>query len=410
MEAEFVCTWWRACGGTRFGPALKISARIPLLHSRMKNAASYTIALSLAFAAALASPAKALEANSDPVGYYTLNLVGASDNVMSVPMTRDAVFAGVVDQTPVGQNTFNALAGAVSPAWAAGKFEYQNATQPQTYYVEFTSGALKGETYKINTNGTNSLTLDTEGDALNSSYALAGNPTGSLAAGDTFLIRPYFRVKDIFEQNGTPIIDARTVATTAKDDILVPDYTTVGINKAPSLTIYYLAGQGWRAVGQGSTDFSNYILRPNESVTVRRRNTASVAIPNLGGVLMNKNATFIPGGSATSGNDVYLSINRPQAVSLNASGLRTPDPATTVIVESPTDKNRKDELLAFDDKASLNKTPSATYYYLAGKGWRQVGSRSTTIGDTVMLQPGKAYILRKKAGSAGADWTNMPTY
>lgn len=372
----------------------------------MKNA--FSVILGLALSGSLIPASDAVEAYSDPSGVCTLTLVGRADNVMSVPMVRDAVFEGSVKT--VGANAMTVLSGQVSPGWTAAQFQYRDAQQPKTYYAEFTSGALKGLFYKIDNNGADTLTLDTEGDALNAAHSLAGNPQGALAAGDTFQIRPYWRIKDLLEENGAPLIEARPSMTVLKDDIFIPNYSTVGINKAPSLTVYYLANQGWRADGQGSTDFGNYILRPNEGFTVRRRNTAKVVLSNIGGVLMNKSISFIAGGSATSANDVYFSISRPMPVSLNQSGLYTGDSTTSVIAASPTTKKITDMVMEYSDAAGYNKSPVARYYYLAGKGWMKVGSSVANVGDTVQLVPGKSYIIRKTAGNTGRDWVNVANY
>jgi hypothetical protein len=77
---------------------------------------SCSLALGLALTGSFATRVQAVDAYTDPVGYYTLNIVGASDNVMSLPMVRDAVFAGTVGGgiNPTG---FNALAGHFSPGW-----------------------------------------------------------------------------------------------------------------------------------------------------------------------------------------------------------------------------------------------------------------------------------------------------
>lgn len=376
----------------------------------MMNSAlrSCTLALGLAVLGSFATPAKAVDAFTDPVGYYTLNIVGASDNVMSLPMVRDAVFAGTVGGN-ITATSFDVLAGQTAPGWTANQFVYSSPEQRLTYYAEFTSGALKGLYYKVASNGTGSLTLDTEGDSL-LAHPLPGNPAAALAAGDAFKIRPYWTVKDVLEVNGNPIIEARPLAFNQTDDVLIPDFSTVGINKSSSFTIYYLANQGWRAVGQGSADYGDFVLRPNEAFIVRRRNPAPLTVTNLGGVLMNRSAVFVPGGTASSHNDVYISISRPAAVSLNNSGLRVADQNVSIIKDSETAFNRQDELYAFGSASGLNPSAADTFYYLAGAGWRKVGSPSTTIGDDVKLEPGTAYIIRKKSGNVGGDWVSDPNY
>jgi uncharacterized protein (TIGR02597 family) len=381
----------------------------------MKNTAlgSRSIALALTLFSVLPSAVQAVDAYTDPVGYYTLTIKGSSDNVMSLPMVKDAVFAGTVGTVTNG-TSFTVLAGQAAPSWTANQFVYSAPAQRLTYYVEFTSGAFRGSYYKIQSNGAGSLTLDTEGDQLNVAPNIPGNTagdaSGALAPGDSFKIRPYWRVVDIFESNGQPVIAGRPNALTFTDDILIPNYVSVGTNKAPTLTIYYLNGTGWRGQNQGTTDYSDHIFRPNESFILRRRTASDLALTNLGGVLMTRAVSFIPGGDANTPNDIYFSISRPAPVSLDDSGLRTADQNTSPIKDSPNALSRQDELLAFDDNAGYNRAPVATYFYLAGQGWRQLNNSSTTIGADVLLQPGKSYIIRKKMGNLGRDWVNDPNY
>jgi uncharacterized protein (TIGR02597 family) len=355
--------------------------------------------------AMLAAPAFAqTTATTDPVGFITLNVSGASDNAMSVPMVRDAAFAGAVNGS-ITANSFT-VTGA---AWTADQFVFNSTTQPNTYYCEFATGPLQGLYYLITANGPDSLTLDMEGDSL-LAHVLPSNASAALASGNSIRIRPYTRIKDLFENAGTPIIEPRPNAFTAKDDILFPNYTAVGTNKAASLTVYYVTGQGWRAAGQGAADFANTILRPSEAFIVRRRNASPLTITNMGSVLMNQAVSFIPGGNGTSANDIYISVNRPAPVKLDDSGLRIADQSLSLVKDSATAFSRQDELLAFSAGAGLNAAPSSTYYYLAGSGWRKVSSADTTIGQTVFLEPGKSYILRKKAANSGRDWVNVANY
>lgn len=345
-------------------------------------------------------------ATTDPVGFYKITLTGASDNYIALPMARDAVFAGTVAGS-ITANSFTVNAGSGSPNWTASQFVYANPAQRETYYAEFTSGALRGLYYKVTANGTNSLTLDTEGDSL-LLHALPGAPTAALLAGDGVKLRPYWRIKDVFEVAGAPVIEARPNSFTAKDDLLFFNYTTVGTNKPASTTIYYLTGQGWRSSVAG--DFADYLLKPNEAFIVRRRNAASLDLTNTGWVLMNRGIAFVNGGNGSVNNDTYISINRPAPVKLDDSGLRLADQTKSPIIDSPNSFTINDTLLSWNAGAGLNRPPSNTYYYLAGQGWRQTGNGSTTIGQTVFLNPGQAYILRKKAANAGRDWVNDPNY
>jgi uncharacterized protein (TIGR02597 family) len=322
-------------------------------------------------------------------------------------MARPHVFAGAVASV-----TSNTITIANTPAFTASQFVYNGTTQRERYYVEVVSGTYEGARYLITANDAATLTVDTEGDNLTSHPSF-----GALAANSLVRIFPYWRVKDVFENNGTPVIESRVNSVLPKDDLLFPNYVTVNQNKAPNLAVYHLANTGWRAVGQGSTDYADHVIRPNEAVIVRRRNVADVNVVNLGQVQMIRSVSFIPGGNGTLKNDTYIGLNHPAPIALSAAGLHDPaNPTTSVIRASANTVVRTDELLAFDPNATgTNRPPTTAYFYLAGTytppatGWRKVGSGSTDVGSDI-LQPGRAYIVRKAKDSNGVDWAKEPNY
>jgi len=254
------------------------------------------LALALALVAAIPTASGVESATTEPVGYYTVTITAGADNVLSLPMIRDAVFAGTVSSAAnsVSSNGFTALAGTSSPGWTVNQWQYAAGTQPLTYYVEFTSGALKGLYYQITSNDASSLSLDMEGDSLT---AHLNDSSVKLVAGDSFRIRPYWRISDVFESGGVPVLKARTSpGDTTADSILFPTYpvtgdpNTIGTNKSAALEVYYL-GTGWRAVGQAGS-YGDQIIRPNEAIVVRRRGATNVNLTNLGNVLMNRGVYF----------------------------------------------------------------------------------------------------------------------
>ena len=349
-------------------------------------------------------------ASSEPVGIHTLVIRGASDTVLSLPMEQLPVFFGLV--RAVTATSVTVAAGVtpdgtrLSPGWSANQFVYDVAAgQRRTFLLEFASGALKGACYKITANDLSTVTLETEGDDLTAHPRL-----GAVAVNDAVRIYPFWRVRDVFSPAGAPLIEARPNPAEPKDDLLFPSQFPIGINKAPSMTIYYLAGQGWRAAGSGAEDFSDHPLRPNQGFIVRRRNAVDLEVVNCGAAALVRSVSFVPGGDGTSANDSYISLVHPVAVTLDESGLRSADQANTVIRDSISDFARQDELLAWSPNSTgFNVAPSITYYYRAGQGWKQVGS-TTIIGGTVMLQPGAAYIVRKKAQNPGVDWIKEPNF
>jgi uncharacterized protein (TIGR02597 family) len=385
-----------------------------------------SLALGLALTGMIAPSGFAVEATTDPVGYYTIPFSGASDNVLSLPMVRDAVFAGTVDtSTPATASSFTAKAGSVSPGWTVNQFAYAASTQPLTYYVEFTGATtdaagvntLRGAAYRILSNTANSLTLVMESDSLLAHTiptAAGGTVNASIANGDSFKIRPYWRLRDVLQNGATPLITPRPDEFTVRDDVLFPNYNSVNVNKAPSEGYYFLQGAGWRQIsGDPDEDLGDRILAPNEAFIIRRRTATGGSITNLGGVSTNRNVSFVPGGNGTKANDIYISLNRPAAVTLDASGLHSANEALSVIKSSPDTFSVTDRLLAFGNGTGFNRAPSSAYFYVAGAGggWREVSNEDdTTVGATVKLEPGKVYIIRKLKTNSGADWVNEPNY
>jgi len=276
--------------------------------------------------------------------------------------------------------------------------------------------------YKVTANGTNTLTLDTEGDSL-LLHALPGNAMAALAIGDGIKIRPYFRIRDVFENpaaSGTPILEGRAVAamTTVGDEIKFTSYTALGINKAAALNVFYVTGtSSWTASAAPPTQpatVADWVLRPNEAFVVRNRNAGSIELTNTGWVVMNKMISFVPGGDASNGNDIFISINRPAPVKLDDSGLAHPDSTQSFIKHSTSAiiiNQRQDELLTWTAGSGFSRAATARYVYVGGQGWRDTNNvGNTTVGQTTFLQPGQAYIVRKKANSVGKDWVNDANY
>ncbi len=66
---------------------------------------------------------------------------------------------------------------------------------------------------------------------------------------------------------------------------------------------------------------------------------------------------------------------------------------------------KTDMLILYPASFAIGSIPQPErYYYLAGAGWRRVGSLSTTVGIDAVLKPGRVLDIKKRAGSADVDW------
>jgi uncharacterized protein (TIGR02597 family) len=367
---------------------------------------------------------------TEALGYFNLEALGATDNKFSIPFARPAVahgFVSDVDGDAIYFSTTDPLgqAGSTNPSWTDGQFEYNGTSQRETYYVEFTappSGRYEfiilpptivpvytfaGKRYKVTTNGTDVGTgrkwvhMETEGEDISDHPRF-----GRVFLGDAVVIRPYWRIKDVFEYAGTPRIESRPNAFTLKDDILIQDYSTVGINKSAVLVIYHQTSVGWRAAGQGSTDYSDFILPPHQAVIFRRRNAASLTIPVAGGIAAYDSALLVPGGDGTNKNDTTTSLFYPLPLKLRDSNLRLSDQSITPIKDTAISIVPTDEVLTWaSNQTGFNLAPGPTFRYLknaTSDWWHQVGLTGDQ-GD-YEIEPGRAFITRKGAANASVDW------
>ena len=395
-------------------------------------------------------------AATDPVGFTTASLPANSDSLISIPFTRPAVFSGAI-----GSVAGNTITVASSPNWTSNQYVYAQGTQANTYYaiigpllttvsgtVTATNGSTaitataglsgiavgdelivnglaynvasvisdtaltlsraftgttgsgltatydhspkEGSYYTVTANGTNSLTVSLNGDSIS-----------AVAVGTSVTLIPYWTLGTAF-----PASDAGTsyVASTStgfrsyQTQILLPDTTSTGINLAPR-TAYINYNGNWILEGtDGSTSYSDTVLPPTSTFTVRNASTATTFTPT-GGVYMNRVVAVLD-TQTSSGQDNSVSLPRPVALSLNDLGLITSGAFT--VSSNPSFRSITDTLLVYDNTATgLNKAPTASYFYYNG-GWRLVGTDGTTdYGATVTIPYGTGFIVRKVVTASG---------
>jgi len=352
------------------------------------------IGLLSAFNLSLVAAQGASTSYTPAAGYFSLTIKGQSDSQLSMPLAEKAAAFGKI--TAVSQETVTVRA----KNWSVGAFRYVSGTQDTTYYAEFASGVLKGIRYRILDNSDDTLLLETQGDDF------TAHPVGTVAYDDVVRIRPMWTIGTLLGTTETDVvIDPKADPLAPGDSVLVLDNQRVGQNKAPVAEIAYVHNLGWRATGDATTDQGHWPFETGQPLVVRRLSADSVSFVVLGHVLTGAQSMFVFGGNSTSANDAYVSILYPESITLGSAGLYTPtDPAGSVIKSSRSKLLRNDELLAYGSRAGFNLASERSFFYLENVGWREVGSAKTTVGSDFLLEPGKAYIIRKKTGNFGADW------
>ena len=258
----------------------------------------------------------------------------------------------------------------------------------------------EGSYYTVTANGTNTLTVNLNGDSLS-----------TVAANTSVSLIPYWTLGTAFpatDAGNSYVVSTGTTTRTRQTQILMPDLTDAGINLSPSAIFFYY-NSAWRLSGADSTvSYNDTILSPQTYFTLRNSTTATTFIPT-GGVYMNRTNTPLT-TETTTAQDNAVAVTRPTAVALNDLGLIT-NGAFTASTGSTT-RTRGDTLLAYDNTASgTNKSPTAIYYYFNG-AWRLSGADATVDYGMSTIPYGTGFTIRKVATSTGATsfWQNTRNY
>lgn len=354
--------------------------------------------ISLFCLAALLAGLSSLSAQSvvtDPVGFTSTACAANSDTFLSTSFTRPPEFTGAVQSV-----SGNVITVSGSPGWTANQFVHVAGTQPKTYFVligpHASTNPNEGRIYTISANGTNALTVNLNGDSI-----------GSVQASTQILVVPYFTLGTLF-----PVGDANVSFIPSpsvfnlQTQILIPDYSGTGINRSAPTSYYFLTG-AWRKFGNDpAEDHSDDVLLPSAYFILRNPSTGTT-LTSLGSVLVKKQTNSI--ATLTSGQqDNFVAITRPINVSLDNLGLIS----SGAFASSSSVFNLIDQLFVFNNSAAgINKSASATYYYMNGH-WRKFGQDPAVDFGADIIAAGTGFVIRKGATVDGATqfWVNAPTY
>ncbi len=411
------------------------------------------------------TPNSTTSAATDPVGFTTSSLPANSDSLISIPLTRPAVFSGAISSISTNTITVSSAAN-----FTASQFVYAQGTQSNTYYaiigpllntvsgtVTATNGSnaitataglssvavgdeiiVSGLAYNVasvtsdtaavlsraytGTTGSYIVSYDhspkegsyytvTANTANTLTVSLNGDSLSTVAAGTTVTLIPYWTLGTAFPASdaGTSYIaSSGTLSFQRQTQILMPDSVSSGINLASSAT-YYSYNSSWRLSGADpSIVYDDTILPPTTYFTVRNAATATTFTP-AGGVYMNRITTPLDTQTA-SAQDNAVSLPRPVSVALNDLGLVSSGAFTAST--GTLSFNRKDTLLTYDNtQTGINKASAASYYYY-GNAWRLSGADPSVDYGATLIPYGVGLTIRKAASTGGATnfWQNTRTY
>lgn len=329
-----------------------------------------------------------------PAGYFALPVKASSDNHVSLPLVPKAAGFGTVSSAGRDRLTIGAK------RWNSGQFRPKAGASKASFIAEFVTGELAGVSYEVLDNSGDTLVLDMQGDNLTQ------HPRGSVGFGDVVRLRPLWTPATVFGDSEANLqIAPKPNALRSGDSIILPDSAKAGLDKAPAVQLSFVRNAGWRTVaGDQSIDLANYPFVPGQPMNIRRVATEDTAVITLGHVARGEQAVFVPDGGA-GGNDIFVGLLHPEPVNLADSGLvDAQEPNSGAFQVSSNAIFRADELMSFGNATGRNQTPQRAFYHLAGFGWREAGAPGVEVGQSVVLEPGRSYLLRKKAGSPGGDW------
>jgi uncharacterized protein (TIGR02597 family) len=315
---------------------------------------------------------------ADSVGFNKTTVPANSDAIVSVPFARKSV--GTFTSTGT-TGTGVVIAGALATN------AYQNA-----FYIRVTSGAAKGRWSTVSANNATEFTL------ADTSFI------PSLGAGTTFEVIPHQTLGNVFSDE---LKGVSYVASLDPDlrimEVLMPNTTSTGINKASAGTFFYF-DNAWRKLGL-EDNFNGQILPPDTYFTIRNKTNKPLTFVTSGLSLTN---TAQARSIATGGvkNDIPAVSGNPTAVTLLDLNLG----GTAAFATSLDPELRKDELLVYTNGASgINRAASAVYYFFNG-AWRKVENSPDPDNpldrSSDVIPAGAALIIRKATGAPGSNaWT-----
>ncbi len=336
----------------------------------MKLPAKLAIA-SLA-AIALAVPASAQNATTDPVGFVTCNITAGTGSakrvtLFSAPLLDSPTLTGQM----VGQITSftsNSISNS-SAGWTAG--ELSSATAPTL--IQFTSGNATGRMFLVATtpaNTSTSLTISST-DATQVDLSTVG-----IAAGDSYKILSCDTLSSLF---GTPA----SSGILGGGNSTVSDTVILVFNGSATTYFYSTTNSRWSRVAPGSPDASNTAIPPYYGIQYQRLANTPLSFTFTGNVPTQQRQLSIKNSGAT-----LLSQFYPTDVTLLGLGLQNLSGWV-----SNASSNSADTVV-------LANAGSASTYWFNGTNWKKVGPGSPT-SDTTLITPGTSISIFKRGSTSG---------
>ena len=353
----------------------------------------------LSGAALLASSSFAESVSTDPVGYVTLTINGSPDGVqtaftsLAAPVENAVVVTGSITEDPT-----SAVATNSSASYVAGAFAGTDASGNSTHYLQITAeGGADGLILDIVANTETTITTGTD-------------LTGLIATGDTFVVKEHMSLADIFgAENDAGLKSGGDSASSDLVYIMSSDGAgTYAVYYYQTDSLGFLGGNGWRVLGDSSTEMSDVVVGPDDGVIVARTAVGDLSFTLAGCVNVVDHQRDLPAGYS------LVSYPFPVGVSLDDSGLYS----LTNGYVSGGDSASSDlvYLLQGDGSFDIYYRQTDTLGFLGGDGWRKLGDSATDVGADLDPSTGELDLITTGSSlivfhrGTGLQWADVKPF
>lgn len=307
------------------------------------------------------------------VGFDTMQIAGASGNGSSISFLGTEFLASVKHTGSASSFTTNSL---TDPSATFGDDQFNDANGP--HYVEImsvngsTTAPSVGTTYRVSdTNGTSKTVV------------LTTNLPAGLVAPVGFRVVKYWTLSSLFGATNTAGLQGGNAVTADQ----------VQLWSGSSYDSYYyqtagIGGTGWRKVGDQTTDASGTVVRPDQSIIIKRGQNQNLSLTIIGEVKTGQTTVNVSPGFNFVPNPYSV------AMTLASCGIHTGNNTTGLAGGN---------IATADHLLVWNGTGYDTYYYqtagVGGIGWRKVGDLSADASNATIPALSSIIVRRNAAGS-----------
>ena len=320
----------------------------------------------------------AQEVFTSPAGYVKLGnttvgepaVAANTDVYLTIPLETELEAVGVVAST-----TATTITVSGNPSWSTNQWA-PTAEDGTPYCVTVTSGAENGMRVMVSSNTADTLTIAeviTPGDVTN------------ISAGDSLEIRRCWTLSSFFGASGVP--DGTRV--------LLRERTLEGIDQPANVNFAFFGGN-WFNTSAGNTPADFIPLFPGESFAIR-------SITDISNLVVAGDVSI-----SSLRNELVRDANLPQGEDLH---LGTMSPVPVLVSSSNLPVEDGDRIFLFSPDGSGLDRPADMNFAFFGGSWFDTGNGNVNVTDSLTIEPGTGFILRRSAlSSPSIEWTQPAPY